>query len=151
MSSCRTMFLLHLQSIRAPNAQCATLPFPTRAWAHVSLCLASTQTCVWPAHSMYSTCLRMPSQHLDAGAHTAVSGWSLSTRLLATEAHEATHTGDEPFKCTKCGRRFSQPQYLKTHVTTHTGDEPFKCTKCNRSFSQPQNLKPTLLLLYIVT
>ena len=27
----------------------------------------------------------------------------------------ATNTGDKPFKCTNCGRRFSQPQNLKTH------------------------------------
>ncbi|KAK2705855.1 hypothetical protein QYM36_016012 [Artemia franciscana] len=45
------------------------------------------------------------------------------------------HTGENPFKCDMCDRRFSRNYNLNTHMRIHTGEKPFKCDVCKRGFS----------------
>ena len=39
--------------------------------------------------------------------------------------HVHTHTGEKPFKCKFCEKRFSKKGDLTRHVHTHTGEKPF--------------------------
>ncbi|KAF9085173.1 hypothetical protein BGX23_009903 [Mortierella sp. AD031] len=51
--------------------------------------------------------------------------------------HIQTHTGDKPYQCGICKKRFSEANIMAQHMRIHTGEKPFKCPEpgCGRSFS----------------
>ncbi|KAF8982236.1 zinc-finger protein [Entomortierella lignicola] len=51
--------------------------------------------------------------------------------------HIQTHTGDKPYQCQVCKKRFSEANIMAQHMRTHTGEKPFKCPEpgCGREFS----------------
>ncbi|KAG0253738.1 zinc-finger protein [Mortierella polycephala] len=51
--------------------------------------------------------------------------------------HIQTHTGDKPYQCQICRKRFTEANIMAQHMRTHTGEKPFKCPEpgCGREFS----------------
>ncbi|MCL4138127.1 UNVERIFIED_CONTAM: hypothetical protein GTU68_047022 [Idotea baltica] len=50
------------------------------------------------------------------------------------------HTGERPFPCLVCAKRFTLKEHLQIHNRIHTGEKPFQCPHCGLRFNQKSNL-----------
>lgn len=58
-----------------------------------------------------------------------------------TQHNKTFHSGAKPFKCVRCGKRFSDEASYKWHSYRHRENKPFKCNECPKSFNHKSDLR----------
>ncbi|XP_022619060.1 zinc finger protein 64 isoform X2 [Seriola dumerili] len=67
---------------------------------------------------------------------------------LTSKRHSCCFSGEKPFECELCHKRFSRRDKLNMHSRLHTGEKPHKCKHCPYAAADSSSLKKHLRIHY---
>lgn len=68
--------------------------------------------------------------------------WTQWTVSVANTSHP------RPYACCVCGRPFKKKAHLQEHFLVHTGEKPFVCPQCDKRFSRARTLKAHMAVVH---
>jgi hypothetical protein len=76
----------------------------------------------------------------DDPLRCSVCGKKFSLQRLLNR-HMKCHSDVKRYSCAYCGKGFNDTFDLKRHIRTHSGVRPYKCSHCEKSFTQRCSLE----------
>ncbi|XP_039608895.1 zinc finger protein 239-like [Polypterus senegalus] len=62
-------------------------------------------------------------------------------KLSSLQSHKIIHTGEKPYGCSECGQVFANFSSFQRHLRVHTGKRPLACSECGKQFLDHYDLQ----------
>ncbi|XP_040009830.1 zinc finger protein 64 isoform X2 [Xiphias gladius] len=132
------VFLAHKQ-----NGCALPTSDPSATTAAATLTDSSTE---YVFEETYQTCVMRGVKKILTKAQKTPSKKLKPT--LTSKRHSCCFSGEKPFECELCHKRFSRRDKLNMHSRLHTGEKPHKCKHCPYAAADSSSLKKHLRIHY---